>query len=274
MSNFDQIDQELLSKNGKIIHQVWFGTIPNKRSAKKAYESMKYYRDSWKIHNPTWYHFEWNKEMCKNLVSRFFTEHSELFEKYEYEIQKCDAIRYLILYRYGGLYADMDYFCNQPFDNALKKYKNDIYLVQSPNGTIFQDNDHISNSLMYSRPKHPFWKTLMIEMERRINTPIYYTKHLKVMFTTGPGIVNRVYSKYKYRYKVKSLPYEFFHPYGISSDIRSTKLSDKIYTAHISKGSWSTKDTALFNTVIREWKIILFILLFLIINLFLYYRKI
>lgn len=261
LTDFDTLDAQMLAQNGKIIHQIWFGTIPNKRSARKAYEKLQYYRDSWKERNPNWYHIEWSKEMCKELVGKYFSEHAEMFGKYRYEIQRCDTIRYLILYRYGGLYADMDYYCNRPFDEVFEKYTNDIYLVQSPNGTALQDSDHVSNSLMYSRPKHPFWKKLMLEIEINKETPIYYTKHLMVMFTTGPGIVNRVYSKYKYRFKVKSWPYKLFHPYGITSGLRTTNLDPEVFAAHISKGSWSSKDTAFLNTIVRDWPLMLLIIL-------------
>jgi mannosyltransferase OCH1-like enzyme len=90
----------------------------------------------------------------------------------------------------------MDYYCNRPFDQALEKYTNDIYFTETPNGQILQDSDNVSNSLMYSRPNHPFWKQLMLELEKYQTAPYYYTKHLAVMFTTGPGILNRVYSQY------------------------------------------------------------------------------
>ena len=48
IENFENIDKNLLLQKGKIIHQVWFGTIPNKSKAKKTYEKMRIYRNSWK----------------------------------------------------------------------------------------------------------------------------------------------------------------------------------------------------------------------------------
>lgn len=258
--DFVDLDNFLLQHNGRLIHQVWFGTIPNRSEAKKTYKKWKIYRDSWLIKNPTWFRMEWSKELCIELVKTFFPEHNEMFRNYKYEIQRCDAVRYLILYRYGGVYADMDMFCCRPFDEALKEYTNDIYLVQSPNGMIIQSDDHVSNSLMYSKPRHPFWKQLMLELEKHQRVPIFYTKHLTVMMTTGPGIVNRVYTKYKYQYLLKSFPYQYFHPYGISDEVRLTSVDPAIFTVHVSQGSWSGKDTEMINFVVREWQILVFIL--------------
>ena len=32
--NFEDLDQYLLDQNSKIIHQIWFGTIPNKEKSR------------------------------------------------------------------------------------------------------------------------------------------------------------------------------------------------------------------------------------------------
>jgi len=192
-----------------------------------------------------------------------------MLSNYKYPIQQCDTIRYLLLHRYGGWYADMDYYCCKPLDEVANKYPNDIYLVQTPN-TIGTDIDHVSNSLMFSKANHSFWKQLMVELEKNPTVPYYYTKHLVVMFTTGPVIVNRVYSKYKYRFRVKSLPYKLFHPYGISDTIMSLKNNSDIYTIHIGKGSWESDDSKFFLGLLREWKIMVFVIILLVLPLVIY----
>jgi mannosyltransferase OCH1-like enzyme len=265
---FLNLDKYLLDQNSKIIHKIWFGIIPNKKEAKKAYEKLKIYRDSWKIQNPTWCHIEWNKDMCTDLIKNFYPEHENLFKKYKYEIQRCDMARYLILHRYGGFYSDMDYFCNKPFDQVINIFQNDIYLVQTPNTLI--EKEHVSNSLMFSKKNHPFWKQLLISMEKSQNVPYYYSRHIEVMFTTGPGILNRVYSKYKYRYKVKSYPYELFHPFGIGDDKRLLNGNNKVYAIHIGKGSWEENDSKYLLFFYTEWKVVLFIILVLILPKIIY----
>lgn len=252
MSNdFLNIDSFLLTRNARIIHQIWFGTIPNKHKAKKTYEKLKIYRNSWIQKNPEWYRMEWNYDLCQQLLKQIYPEHLELFKKYEYEIQRCDAIRYLILHRYGGWYADMDYYCNRPLDDVHQKFKDDIYLVETPNKLT--DSEHVSNSLMYSIPNHAFWKYLMIELEKHNSYPSYYGKHLTVMLTTGPGILNRVYHTCKYRYRLKFLPSDLFHPFGIKDEIRSVKkISSKIYAVHVSNGSWTDLDSDIINLVYRD----------------------
>jgi mannosyltransferase OCH1-like enzyme len=257
--NIQDLDEQLLKQNSRIIHQIWFGTIPNKREARKTYDKLKMYRESWNEHNPDWFHMQWNKELAILFIKTFYPEHNELFKNYRYEIQRCDALRYLLLHRYGGWYADMDYYCCKPLDEAHATFTHTFYLVQSPNSSLGQEKDHVSNSLMYSVANHPFWKRLMIELEINKETPYYYTKHLAVMFTTGPGLLNRVYSKYKYQFKLKSLPYKLFHPFGLKDDKLSLNLPG-VYAIHIGKGSWEEKDSKFFITVFRNWPFILFII--------------
>jgi mannosyltransferase OCH1-like enzyme len=266
--NFDDLDKYLISQNGKIIHQIWFGLIPNKRKAKKDFQKLKKYRDSWLIKNPGWAYFCWNYENCENLIKTLFPEHQDMYKKYTYLVQKCDAIRYFILYRYGGIYADMDYFCNKPFDEALSIYKNDMYLVETPNK--MENNVHVSNSLMYSKPNHPFWKSLFIELELNKVAPYYYSKHLIVMTTTGPNILNKVFHQYKHKYKLGYFPQKLFHPYGLTDEIITLNNKPDIYAMHLGKGSWENDDSKFLIFLYLEYKFLLFIVLLLVIpNMFL-----
>lgn len=264
---FEDLDKYLLQKKGKIIHQVWFGTIPNKKEAAKAFEKMRIYRDSWIMQNPNWYYMCWNLENCNKLVRTFYPEHLNMYNKYIYPIQKCDTVRYLILHRYGGVYADMDYYCNKPLDEVFQIYKNDIYFVETPN-RINSNQIHISNSLMYSKPNHPFWRFLFIDLERNKKAPYYYSRHVAIMFTTGPGILNRVFNKYKFRYSLGFLPYKKFHPCGLTDDIVSLKNNKNIYAMHIGKGSWEKNDSKIIIFLYREYKLLLFIILIMLLPQF------
>lgn len=259
------IDTYLLNQNGRIIHQVWFGTMPNKKKAKKTYIKFKKYRNSWKEKNPTWYHIEWNKEMSDRFVYKFYNKYYDLYRNYTYEIQKCDAIRYMILHRYGGLYVDMDYYCVKPFDIVFSNYKSPLYLVQTPN----MHGEYVSNSLMFSVPQHKFWKELLSEMGKVSKPPMYYSKHLSVMYTTGPAIVNRVFHKYKTKYKLKSWPHKYFQPHTHTQSVLTLK-NDKVYAIHMSDGCWHGNDTFFIVLLCKEWKFLLFMFVIMIIGILTY----
>lgn len=260
--SFEDLDNYLLNSKGKIIHQIWFGLIPNKRVAKKQFEKLRKYRDSWILNNPNWKYYCWNYENCEKLVKTFYPQHLEMYRKYPYLIQKCDTVRYFILDRYGGIYADMDYICIKSFEMVFEKYKGNFYLVETPNK--LNNEIHISNSLMYSIPGHVFWKKLFIELEQNQTAPIYYGRHLTIMFTTGPAILNKVFNRYKFLYKLEYFPFEYFHPKGLTTDI-SINDRNKIYAMHKGHGSWETKDSKILIFLYQEMYIISTILFLLFV---------
>lgn len=267
--SFVDLDKYLINRNSKIIHQVWFGIIPNPAIAKKAFEGLKKYRDSWIINNPSWSYICWDLNKCRELMKNYYPQHIEMYDKYPYHIQRCDAVRYFILHRYGGLYADMDYFCNRSWDDVLENYTKDIYLVETPN-KIYNDV-HISNSLMYSKAGHVFWSKIFIELEMYKKPPMYYSRHVAIMFTTGPGILNRVFNKYKNRYKLNHYPYKLFHPYGLTSEIIFLNCDPNIYAVHLGKGSWEKSDSSILIFVFQEYKILLFSIIILVVPSLIYY---
>lgn len=259
--SFEEFDEYLLKNQNKIIHQIWFGTIPNKREARKTFETLRNYHESWKIKNPNWVHVLWNLKRCNNLVSTYYKEHLEMYNKYPYTIQKCDAVRYFILHRYGGIYADMDYYCNKSFDEAFSIYTKDFYLVETPNKVGYESQ--VSNSLMYSKANHVFWRKFFIELEMYKTVPYYYGRHLTIMFTTGPGILNRIFHQYKYKYKLGYLPFKLFHPFGLNTE--KIQSRESVYAMHIGKGTWENNDSKILIFLYTEYKLLMFIILILFV---------
>ena len=43
MLEYNDFDKYLLDQKGRIIHQVWFGTIPTKKEAANTYKKLKIY---------------------------------------------------------------------------------------------------------------------------------------------------------------------------------------------------------------------------------------
>ena len=202
--------------------------------------------------------------MCDLLVMTYYVPYSNTYKNYPYEIQRCDFVRYCILDRYGGLYADMDYFCNRSFTEAFRKYTNSFYLVRVQDGVL---KGRVGLSLMYSSVKnHPFWKAMLINMKLNSECPIYYSRHMIILYTTGPEIINRVYQKYRMRYRLKTLPYKLFHPFGMDEDILHHKgINKEIYAVHANKGMWEKNDSKFIITVYKEWKICIAIIAILLI---------
>lgn len=266
-SDFEILDNYLLQQQRIIIHQVWFGTIPSKFRALKTYKMLKHCRESWDILNPNLCHTIWSKDNSTQLIKNYYPEFYELFNRYHYEIQRCDMIRYCILHRYGGLYADMDYKCKKNFEEVFRKYNQyDIYLVNTPNNL---NNETVSNSLMLSYTKnHMFWKMLLLEMNKVFENYNNTSKHIQVMYTTGPAILTRMYHIYRYRYKISSLPSDFFHPLSLTKKFLEDEEEKQLYAIHLGTGTWESNDSKILILLYINWKIILLIVLIMLLPQF------
>ena len=68
---------------------------------------------SWKELNPDWEYRFWNKNDIETFLKTYYPEFIPAYNAFPHNVQRWDAIRYLILYKFGGLYVDMDYECTE-----------------------------------------------------------------------------------------------------------------------------------------------------------------
>ena len=89
----------------KIIHQ----TAP--ADTKKWPQVWHKCQQTWKKHFPTYQYIMWTDEDLNNLIQTQFPEFWGIFKGYDKNIKRFDVARYFILYKYGGIYLDMDIMC-------------------------------------------------------------------------------------------------------------------------------------------------------------------
>jgi mannosyltransferase OCH1-like enzyme len=138
---FPWVDKE--SKIPKIIHQIWVG--PN-----EIPENYKVYMATWKIKNPDWQYKLWTDGNIQelNLPKLYFTIKNVG--------QKSDYLRYHILNKYGGIYADTDFECLASFDMFTK--------LEFFTGIGYPGSPELYIGLMGSIPNHPILQRIIRAM--------------------------------------------------------------------------------------------------------------
>lgn len=260
--NITTVHNQLLSYKGKIIHQIWF-TFSIK--SKKLYQDLKKYRNSWDILNPDWFHYIWTEKIALFFMKLYYPSYVSLYNSYPYAIQRVDVLRYFILQMYGGIYVDMDMECLKSLTYMRNLFPKDIYIIETANSTL---GSKVSNSMMFSIPKHPFWKKVIKKLRKNKDTPWYYSRHLSIMYSTGPSFLNRLFTKYQYKLSLNLFPMDLFNPKGISDDVKIIDRN-KVYTIHHGAGSWENGDSKIMVILYCNYKIIILIILILIIPFFL-----
>lgn len=72
--------------------------------------------NSWKRKNPQAEYRFYDDRACRAIVVSEFPSYLQTYDSFAYAVQRADFFRYLVVYRYGGLYADIDMECLKPFD--------------------------------------------------------------------------------------------------------------------------------------------------------------
>lgn len=251
----------------KIIHQIYFdfdqdmnNDINNNKDnlyyINRIPERWKNVPDSWKHQNPEWTYMFWNNNNARKLVIEKFPWFLETYDSYTYPIQRVDAIRYMFLYTFGGIYVDMDIFCKKPIDDLF--YKNaDVYLLRTPNTQI------ITNCFIGSKKESPFWIYVlknMVDLQKN-QSSLWVTKHITVMYTTGPSMLEKLYQSYDDKYKIRYLPSEFLFPSECNVCADKPCSTDGSYTILLQGSSWCGSDTNLIQFIYCNYHYLLPIIL-------------
>lgn len=151
----------------KIIHQQWkTDKVPEGIYMKWHLKFKELFPE------PEYKHMLWTDSNAREMIKNDFPFFLKAYDNYEFGIQRADAARYFVMYKYGGLYADLDY---EPLTNFWQHLPKDrAALVESP----YLYNEKSQNSLMSSPIADPFWnETFALLLER---------KDRPVLQATGP----------------------------------------------------------------------------------------
>lgn len=228
----------------KIIHQ----TGPTEKS--KWHPLWEKCQQSW-VQNFKDYEYRfWNDQDIDNLVKNEYPEYYEMYQDFPVHILKIDFVRFCILHKFGGIYADLDYYC---YDNFSEFLKSNVHLVENPFG-----NDPIENSLMASVSGDPFFIECMNEVKTRYdfikktrnqslcdiksisrdeNNAFIYRPYL-VFYITGTNLISSVYRKNKDL--VNTLPGSIFNNLDIS-------YHPTYKAKHVHTGLWGKENIELIQ---------------------------
>lgn len=170
----------------------------------------------------------WTDADSRDFIAREYPWFLDTFDAYIYPIERADAIRYFVLYHYGGVYLDLDVGCRRRLDRLLV---NSVILPKTiPVG--------VSNDLMFSEKGHPFMAQTIHNLVTFDHS--WILNYPTVMFSTGPMFLSVQYgiwtashppaddvpggnvrilpkSLYGKNAKVEDVPQSFFtHYYGSS----------------------------------------------------------
>lgn len=146
--------------------------------------------------HPQYEHRFWNDSTAEALIRAEYPWFLDTWKNYVYPIQRADSLRYLVLYRYGGIFLDMDLHCRRSL-GPLRRFEF-VSPAAYPVG--------ISNGFLMASARHPFIKTLVYQLplfDRNFVLP-----YATVMFSTGCMYISALFSLYPDQERLRILDYE------------------------------------------------------------------
>jgi|EP01046_Picozoa_sp_COSAG06_P032840 hypothetical protein len=171
-----------------VVHQTW-----KDREVQSVFEPRI---ASWISKNPDWEYRFWTDDDNRELIKTVYPESLAMFDGYHTNIQRADAIRYFILYEYGGVYADLDFEALRPLSQLLESDEMadvGVILGQEPyahSRVLYDQPRMLCNAIMITCPHHPFWKAVIDELHTR------YDAGIKTVRATGPRMLTDVVERW------------------------------------------------------------------------------
>ncbi|XP_074660504.1 uncharacterized protein LOC141912965 [Tubulanus polymorphus] len=171
----------------KRIHQTW--------KTERIPKTFKKYVASWVRLHPDWEYWLWTDLIADEFVKKRFPAYYLMFFKYSKGIQRADAIRYFILYTFGGVYADLDIEALHPFNSLIAAHTAMIPEDHPAHSIIYFGRKRPStlNALMISAPKHKYFRKI-IEFLPKANKK---TGKADVLWKTGPFMTDDILVSYE-----------------------------------------------------------------------------
>jgi hypothetical protein len=177
----------------RVIHQVWFDLG---RSAVMP-EKYKQWQSNMLRENPDWQLMMWDRAKSDAFVSEHFPWFAPIYADYADDIYRIDAIRYLLLYHYGGVYVDADLEMIEKLNNIVSYKPGCVILTRS---RLW--NQSISNYFMASPRSHPLMRMAVHRLAARGTCTVFNVRYsfLGTMQMAGPHFLASVYTEYLKEY--------------------------------------------------------------------------
>jgi len=174
----------------KILHQTW------KNRELSGVEEFRLCSESWKRLHPDYEYRLWDDRDNERFVRESFGAYHPTWAAFDKNIKRLDSIRYMWMYAYGGVYADLDMECLRSLDGLTARHRAaDILLFcdLDADGLCISANP----ALIVSKPGSGFW--LEILEYARLHGDEHVTR------CTGPLALGRVANLCGERFGVRCL---------------------------------------------------------------------
>jgi len=196
-----------MNKIPTIIHQVWSDKI---RPLPLFFKELS---ETWKEIYPSWEYILWDDEKMDLFIKYCYPEFEYYCRAFPHDVQRWDTIRYLFLYKMGGMYVDFDYEAIESLNDLIQNHSCCFASEPIYHAQLFGKETYINNGLIITEPNHPFIKRIIdCVMNRYPSNKVFKDKLEEVLLTTGPLMITNLYEVYENKQDIYIMPSEIVAP--------------------------------------------------------------
>lgn len=205
----------------KIMHRMRLGTdvLPPEAT---------YYELLWKQLHPHWEHVTWTMTNLPAMVNR------ELFDLSENTGHRADVLRVEILYRFGGVYVDVDVLPQKPLDPLLSCPGFLGEIRATPMRACLQ---RIETAIFGAAPGNAFVGHLVEQMPQWAHA--HRDSHTALR--TGPQFVQIQMDRWPGDLPLTLFPQSYFYPYHWNELDRWIQPFPEAFAIHRWWGTWRSQ---------------------------------
>jgi inositol phosphorylceramide mannosyltransferase catalytic subunit len=191
--------------------------------------------EEWQQLQRTWTHSDlaleegyeymfWTDEMNRKLIETDFPWFLERYDAYPKPIQRVDAARLFILYKYGGIYVDLDIGLQAGCESTIDSWRSIPVVLPHTTPVGY------SNGFMMAAPGHPLIEKMVYALADgdpwwlSLIVPPYF----RVLISTGPLFVTRNYLFYDHKDQVLSLSKDDYRNRCLAHGVGSSWHGDDV----------------------------------------------
>ena len=143
----------------RYIHQIWFDFNGSKPDSSVERVQL---RDAILTSNSNYKYKIWSLEEALELTKTEFPDYFEFLNcTSNRNIVKCDFFRYLLMYLFGGVYMDIDFYVLHSLDHLIYEFRGSDVILTRESHNCMEAHGTLHNGFLYSiKPGIHFWKSL------------------------------------------------------------------------------------------------------------------
>jgi hypothetical protein len=227
-----------------LITQTWRSSVLPEAAAKL--------RETWQRNNPELSYRFFDDAGCAEVVAEIVPQFLDDYHKFPHPVMRADFFRYAIIYRDGGVYADIDMECVRPIHPLLSiapaVFSVEAHLTRARQRELgYAQPLQIANCVFAARAGHPI---LLEAMERAIELTrgCRAIDRSQIEDLTGPRMLTRLFFE-KPRSDIGVLRQIILMPPRHYPDL--WPLNANIHTRHHFFGSWKMRPSR--RSISRIW---------------------